>query len=484
MTGNPLHINRAVYERLLELRRNLAQRSSKEPFRIFTSETLNLLASELPRTIEQLEAIKGMGPKKVSDFGVQILDAIQESLAQGDSATAQEDENIMSVGKFLDRINSFLMLQRVFIAGEVSELNLHPTGVYLTLKDKEDQKSVLSCYISPSMYRSFGVELEEGLEVKAGGFPSIYKAKGRLSFQIDSIELSGEGSLKRSYELLKKKLEAEGLFSRKRQLPQCIERIAIVTSRTGAVLDDFRKNLEPLACKMSFCDVRVEGAQSVSGICRVVTWINKSRNDNEVLVIIRGGGSWEDLQAFNNELVARTIFASKIPTLVGIGHDRDVPIASLVADYASSTPTATAHVINQSWRGVRQSVPTLSHRLFSLYERELHRRKSFVDNSASKLLGEFNKLLLKHKHLSHRLKQLFEYHLEKSKSRLASYEKYLIAVDPERNLKLGYSILFTKDHKVVKSIDDVHKGDEIRTRLFGGEVTSRVEDVQEIDIEE
>ena len=366
-------------------------------------------------------------------------------------------EKIWSVEGFLDHVNEILSGDKASIVGEVSELRKHPTGFYFSLKDNEGGNGILQCYLSPWKARMLGIDFEEGFLIKARGTPSIYKPRGSFSFVVEEVELVGEGSLKKAYELLKSKLEQEGLFARKRELPQFITSIGVITSKTGAVIDDFRKNLKKLGFQVSLYDSRVEGAQAVPMIVRGIDHFNAaSVNSVDILVIIRGGGSLEDLQAFNNELVARKIFSSRIPVLCGIGHDRDVPIASLVCDKAVSTPSMAAETVNASWDGLFLDLPVAAHRLVSLFEAVIVRETNVVEMLAGPLADRFASVA------------------EGVREKLENISAYLRAADPMRNLKLGYSVVFDAAGKVVKDARFLKKGDTMKTKLYRGSVESEV----------
>ena len=163
----------------------------------------------------------------------------------------EREEKVFTVGLFLDYLNARFKEEAVLVKGEISSFKTHPSGIYFSMKDQEDE-SVLECYMSPWVYRSLGILLEEGMEIKAGGIANIYKPRGRFSFRVEHVELTGEGSLKKAYDALKQKLQGEGLFERKRMLPEFISRVGVITSRTGAVIDDFRKNLEKRGIKIVY----------------------------------------------------------------------------------------------------------------------------------------------------------------------------------------------------------------------------------------
>jgi len=372
------------------------------------------------------------------------------------------EKRVFSVGDFLEFINELLQAPgEFFVQGEITEFKPHPAGIFFSLKDKKDGEGILQCYMNPYAYRGVGFLVEDGMEVKISGAPSIYKAKGRFSFVVHNIELTGEGSLKKSYELLKKKLESEGLFERKRTLPEFVENIAVISSKTGAVIDDFRKNLALLGFKIHFYDIRVEGSQAVGNIINGIKFFNQRELLADVLVIIRGGGSLEDLQPFNNELVAREIFASKIPTICGIGHDRDIPIACLVGDYAPSTPTACAVLINKSWEKLQTDVPRMTQGLIYGFSNILNNCESFLRNIPSQLINSL------------------EFTLKNLSAKIENYDKYIVSVSPERYLKLGYSIVTSDSGKVVKNAESLKINEEIKTKLYKGSFLSQIKKINE-----
>ncbi|MEK7498486.1 MAG: exodeoxyribonuclease VII large subunit [Patescibacteria group bacterium] len=525
-------MGRELFQKLTAWRNETARRSGVERFHILQNKTIEILAETMPKTYEELADVKGIGKKKLHGFGSEILAIVKECAPSSSNAHLQggdlnnppiinrlpledslrtktvakeeigEKEKVFTVSGFLNFLNTVLGERDVFIQGEISSVQVHPSGIYFTLKDKIDE-SILNCYIRPSTYERMGVQIEEGLEVKVSGIPNIYKPKGRLSFLVYSLELAGEGSLKKAYEMLKKKLENEGLFERKRTLPEFITRIGIITSRTGAVIDDFRRNLESLGLQLYFYDARVEGARAVDDILGGIKWFNTHMDNLDILVIIRGGGSLEDLQAFNNELVARAVFGSKIPTLCGIGHDRDVPIVSLVADRATSTPSIVAMTINETWKRLREDMPVFEQDLLYSFDAVLRERRSYIRASVDQMLGYMSQLFLRYNYLRRELEQALiniDTRIKDTQKRsqevlglacislgqifkelsrkLISYELYLDSVNPERNLKLGYSIIRNKKGNVVKEIEDVAIGERVTTKLYKGEFVSKIEEIK------
>ena len=278
---------------------------------------------------------------------------------------------------------------------------------------------------------------------------------------------------------MKKKLEAEGFFTRKRPLPEFIGSVGVITSKTGAVIDDFRKNLKPLGFKVFLHDVRVEGASAPNQIIHALRSFNKKMPDLDVIVLIRGGGSLEDMQAFNNELVVREIFASQIPVIAGIGHDRDVPIASLTADCMTSTPSFSAAIVNESWERLFKNVPLWEGSIFEVYGSAIADSLHAIKNASVHLAGVFQAIAGRYEQLVEDILRVFEVALERTEERVRRAGQLLSALDPERNLKLGYSIVFGEGGRVVRSADELKRGSRIRARLGKGSLEATVEKVEE-----
>lgn len=381
---------------------------------------------------------------------------------------------VFSVGEFLDYVNELFSPRTYVVEGEISEFRPHPTGAYFSLKDKEGE-GILNCYMNPFAYRSLGVVLEDGMCVKAHGAPRIYKPKGRFSFVADSVELSGEGTLRKAYEALKKKLEDEGLFSRKREIPEFISRIGIITSKTGAVIDDFRKNLKHRGFELFLYDVRVEGAQAHTKIAEAIRWFNTHAPECDVLVLIRGGGSLEDLQPFNNECVAREIFSSRIPVIAGIGHDRDVPIASMASDYVTSTPSFAAILVNESWKRLFENVPFAERRILDGCEDILNLVQNIMVQAAEKFTSGIKYIRTQSRVYSQTIVRAFSDALLKTAVAVANAEKIIGFMDPKRNLRLGYSIIYDDGGRVLKSVKMLQKNDAITASLADGSFEARIE---------
>lgn len=389
-------------------------------------------------------------------------------------------EAAFSVSEFLDVTNELLGARDVVVQGEVVGAKSHPTGFYFSLKDTT-APALMDCYMSPYAYRGSGLTLEDGMLVRVGGIASVYKPKGRFSFRVETLQLAGEGSLKKAYEALKKKLSEGGLFERKRPLPEFVTRIGLITSRTGAVIDDFRTNLARLGMRVLHYDVRVEGAQAVGQIRQALEWFNAHADRIDVLVLIRGGGSLEDLQPFNDEWVVRGVFGSRVPTIVSIGHDRDVPLAQMAADASGSTPTATAHIINDTWSPLTQRLPRIAQQLAYAYDGALTGVRADVDALQQRCAVHAGRIVNHGRLLEQRLRHGCERigaRIAQLKETITNYARHMDAASPERLLRLGYSIVTDDVGAVVRGVGQLRHGQVVHTRLASGTFAAEVKELR------
>lgn len=256
---------------------------------------------------------------------------------------------VLSVAQLVERVRSLLEadIGTVWVAGEISNLKRAPSGhLYFTLKDDSAQ---LSAVMFRSAAQSLAFRLQDGAEVLACGRPSIYPERGALQLYVQTLEPRGLGALQLAFEQLKSRLQAEGLFdpTRKRPLPRFPHTIGIVTARTGAVIHDMRTVLRqrwPLA-RIILRPVPVQGRDAAPEIARAIAELG-AHGAAEVLIVGRGGGSLEDLWAFNEEVVARAIAACPVPVISAVGHEVDFTIADFVADVRAPTPTAAAQMVS------------------------------------------------------------------------------------------------------------------------------------------
>jgi exodeoxyribonuclease VII large subunit len=385
-------------------------------------------------------------------------------------------DRVFTVSQFIDLLNQKIKPLAAKILGEVSEAKLGPTGhMYFSLKD-EKTGHVISCAIWRSRYEMFGVNLTVGLKIIASGHAEVYAPSGRLSFICDTIELAGEGALKKEYDKLLKKLAGEGMFDpeRKRAIPAMAKLIGVITSKQGAVIHDFLNNLGRFGFMIEMIDSRVEGQSAVNDLLASIKTFKK--RGIEVLVIIRGGGSLEAMLAFNNELVVREIAAFPVPVIAGIGHDKDVPLASMAADMAVSTPTAAANLLTRSWAEAEGSLERQRTAIIEGYKNAL--------NGAAFALARHAQTFRSFRYVLKEARTLLDGVLSKilaqirlaifgSGQQLVYLEETLAAKNPEHQLKLGYSIVKARG-KILRSIKGIRPGETIEINVSDGSINSQV----------
>ena len=388
-------------------------------------------------------------------------------------------DKIFSVSEFIALLNIGLKSSKAKIIGEVGEAKAGPTGhVYFTLKDENDQ-SIMKCIIWKSRYNLYDIKLQEGMKIMAYGYPEIYPPSGRLSFIAETIELAGEGGLKKQYDELKKKLEKEGIFAeeKKRPVPRYPQRIGVITSKQGAVMADFLNNIGKFGFKIKMIDSRVEGQTATRDLLASIKTFRKQ--DIDVLVIIRGGGSLESLMPFNNELLVREVANFPVPVIAGIGHDKDEPLVALAADVSESTPTAAANLLNESWEQALLFLERYERNIIDRYEMILDNYKA-IENELKISLRNFKNALLNAKiSLRDSLNKSlsgFRSLLLAVNQKLGQAEKAVFFNNPERQIRLGYSIA-SCDGKIVRRTGDVKIGKNIDIKVIDGKIISEVKNI-------
>lgn len=409
----------------------------------------------------------------------------------------------LSVSAFLDGVNLELSGMAARVKGEVSSVDERERVVYFSLKDAEDG-STLSCLIFRSRYVISGIRLSVGDEVIVEGAPEIWKPMGKFSMKCSMIEYAGEGALKKAYDALLRKLEGEGLLApeRKREIPAFPYRIALLTSRDGAAIGDFMTNVGRHGYRIDLYPSSVEGARAVPELLAGVRFFNRTPERYDCLVVIRGGGSLESLQAFNNEMLVREIADSKIPVVAGIGHEKDITLSTLVADAMVSTPTAASRLVRQSWEEGAERVGVASHRLVSGMTDIASGSKERLGRIDTSLLGHFQGMKERIRGIVERFLgkrewvlagirsggesvSALENGLKKGKNqvlsslseRLSGLEKLLAQFDPSRALRLGYSLVRLSSGKLLRKSTDAKVGDRLDIRLSEGGVEAEVKEI-------
>lgn len=479
----------SLHHDLRQLRAKLARQEGVEPYFVLHNKTIEEIVRRTPQTADELAGVKGLGPKKITKYGAAIMAVVRGEAAR--QLPTEHVDAVVTVARYIARLNDTLAGQPARLRGEVGKINVRENVMYFDFRDPSGE-AVLSCLVFTSRYRLMGVELREGLEVIISGTPSVWPRSGRLSFHAGTIELVGEGKLQQAYAALKRTLDAEGLFApeRKRAIPRYAERIGLITSSQADAYFDFVKNLLPAGLMVEHADCHVEGARAVPEIIRAFAWFQTRPVD--VIVMVRGGGSWESLQAFNNEAVCRAVAGSRAPVLAGIGHERDVPLAALAADRCVSTPSITAIELSHPWREapliIERAAQTVGRaveldairsrdRLNANAQRvQLHHRRAMTwapqvsSTLASRVAAMRERLLAQGLTLDHASRRIAG-HLRASVLAAGAahrrLEQIATARDPQRLLQSGYSIV-RSGQRIVRSSRQLSLGDPVSLQLGVG----------------
>ncbi|MCF6266187.1 MAG: exodeoxyribonuclease VII large subunit [Desulfuromusa sp.] len=367
----------------------------------------------------------------------------------------------------------------VLVQGELSNVSQPPSGhYYFTLKDK---KSQLKCAMFRSHVRALRFKPTDGLAVVCRGRVSIYPQRGDLQLIVEGIEPEGVGALQLAYDQLKEKLEKEGLFAEelKKALPPFPQTIGVVTSASGAAIQDILNVLQRRSAglRVLLHSVRVQGEGAAGEIAAAIAALNKEP-ELDVLIVGRGGGSREDLWAFNEEIVARAIAASKIPVISAVGHETDFSIADLVADLRAPTPSAAAELVVQNRLELERHLDQLTLRLAAQMRSRLSIFSSCLYGLEKRLKapGELVQIQqLRLQQLRLRLQQGMTGFVEQQKHQLALLVGQLQTLSPLAVLSRGYAIVKQlKTGVVVHTSEQLRAGDQLQIELATGQVAATV----------
>ncbi len=391
---------------------------------------------------------------------------------------------VLSVWQLTAEIKDLLEVSfgSVWVTGEISNLARPQSGhCYLTLKDDQAQ---IHCVMWRNMATRVRFDLHDGLEVVCCGRIDIYAPRGTYQLIVESIEPKGIGALELALRQLREKLAREGLFDprRKRPLPPFVRRIAVVTSPTGAAIQDF---LQVLGRRWRGADVivvptRVQGEGAAAEIAAAIAAANRLPLAIDCLVVTRGGGSLEDLWAFNEEPVVRAIHASRIPVISAIGHEIDVTLADLVADVRALTPSEAAELVAPATEDLLARFRQTEKRLSSALRWRLAAAKSRLDAVAShrafrRPLQRIEDLALQLDDLDARANRALRQRLILARSQVEQQAGRLESLSPLGVLSRGYSLTQrASDGRIVRDAAELKPGDEITTRFGKGRTTSRV----------
>lgn len=390
------------------------------------------------------------------------------------------EKTILHVADYLSLLNEVLHdrvpSNEILIEGEVSDYRVaQQKWVSFDLKD-EKAEAVLKCFAT---VWQIGTPIEDGMRVHVTGFPKMYERFGTLKLNVQSIEPIGEGALKRAYDLLKKKLEAEGLFdvSRKRTLPRFPKKIGLITSRDAAAYGDFLRILNNRwgGITIEHAHVHVQGREAVPEILAAFSAFSalSAPDRPDVIVLTRGGGGLEDLHAFNDEQVARAVYQSLIPVVVAVGHERDESLADYVADIRASTPSNAAERVVPSRADVKYELDMMLQHNEQSLQFVMDEYRTAADRIATRvghiLERERDRLIT----MRTRLYDRVEGWLPTLRESIESSARMLRQVDPTRILARGYAIV-RMDGAVVRDASALAIGREIGIQLAGGTVNAEV----------
>ena len=374
------------------------------------------------------------------------------------------------------------VLGGLFVRGELSNYKMYPSGHhYFSMKDGE---GALRCVMFRREAMGVRFRPENGMKVIAFGRVSVFPRDGQYQLYVSALTPDGVGDLYVAFEQLKERLRREGLFDpeRKKPLPAFPGRIALVTSSAGAAVRDMLRILGarwPMA-EVAVVPVRVQGEEAPGEIAAAIDWVNRHALA-DLIITGRGGGSMEDLWAFNDESVARAIFRSDIPVISAVGHEPDVTIADFVADLRAATPSNAAELAVPDQEEIRARVEQLSLRMRTAAERELRQaRAALAPWSESRALQDPMNFVADRRVLLDyqrgRLASSLSVSLNREKQRLGRLAAALDAMSPLKVLARGYAVARKADGSVVSSVGAVKAGDRLRLRVSDGEIPCVVEE--------
>lgn len=393
---------------------------------------------------------------------------------------------VTELNKYIKKIiNSDPILNNVLVKGEISNFKHHSSGhMYLTLKDE-------SCKINCVIFREQALKLKfqasNGLKIIAKGYVSTFDRDGQYQIYINTMEPDGLGSLYLAYEQLKNKLYEEGLFDlgHKKKIPCFPLRIAVVTSPTGAAIRDIIsviKRRNKLVDVLVY-PVLVQGENAASQIVAAIEQLNSQNWKVDTIIVGRGGGSIEELWAFNEEVVARSIYKSEIPVISAVGHETDFTIADLAADLRAPTPSAAAEIAVPSILEIEERLSNIKARLNNMMNKYMTlSRKHLKLFNIEKMNALMDRQLKEDRHLldtTHKeMQKIIESYMEKMKTRMLHKVAKLEVVNPLSTLNRGYAVVFHDDGKPITSIEKVEPDDHINVMLFDGVLSCNIIDIK------
>ena len=394
--------------------------------------------------------------------------------------------NLLSVSQVADRISEVISdyLPSVYVEGEVSNYYRSNAGhIYLSLKD---DKALINAVIWSFQASSLNFKIENGMRVVVFGEVITYKLRSQYQIKIQSIRPSGLGNLYLAFEELKNKLETDGLFdeSAKKPIPKYPTKIGVITSPTSAAVRDMiqvsgRRNP---SVKTIVYPAVVQGAEAGETIISGIRHFNQEKDPVDLIIIGRGGGSIEDLWAFNEEPVVRAIFESELPIVTGIGHEIDFTLSDFASDYRAPTPSAAAEESIPDIREILDNLSNLENNMTSSFMGMYNESKLNINHLTRqiKLLNPENTIMNQIQHtddLTRRIEYLFYTKLKENQNKVQYLLTTLNSLNPESILERGYSIVYDENNKIIKSVKNINANDKLSIKLSDGNIDSVVDSV-------
>lgn len=406
--------------------------------------------------------------------------------------------SISSLNKIIsDQIN---ILDELEVEGEIFEWKVYNgKTVYLKLKDDKSSIPAMTNIFQLTNWRDF----TDGMLVRARVSIKFNQTKGNLHAWVEEMSPHGEGALKIALEKLKTRLQSEGLFSneRKRAIVRYPQQIGLITSKDGAAINDFRKiiNARTGGIRIYFYPVKVEGREAIGSILEAFNFFNNFGESLDAIVLIRGGGSLENLQAFNDEKVARCVAASRIPVICGIGHEQDISICDLCADVRASTPSNAAEILVEDRLHTNDVIKGLLNEIKRAIEIKASGISQFVDNKRqsirnsvkfdfdrkSNFLSGINGILFRFKSQLDNIQQRVDqsvssirkdlvHRIQNNKQSLAQSIKFINSVNPRNIMSMGYSVVKDGMNKIIKTSNQLEVNSNLSAFFYRGSIEARV----------
>lgn len=392
--------------------------------------------------------------------------------------------NALSVSKLNRYIKRLLeddfVLKEIFVNGEVSNLKKHSSGhFYFTLKDSKAQ---ISAVMFKSYTNSLDFSLENGMNVVCFGYVSMYEVTGQFQLYVEMIVPVGVGSLNLKYEELKNKLEKKGFFDleHKKEIPLYPSSVAVLTADTGAGVKDIIRTIKRRnpTIKIVVVPTIVQGVNSKKSIIENIKNVNTLKDEIDVIILGRGGGSIEDLWSFNEEEVCKSIYQSKIPIISAVGHETDFTLADFVADKRASTPSTAGEMVSTPLYLIQNSLEQASNDMLDLLNQNISKKRAVLNNLVNSNVLKRPELLIlnEQKRLENLVKLLnsnIELKLNIAKNKLSHQTIKLESNSPLRILNNGYTLTYKED-KLIKKSADLKKDDLITIKFSDGSINAKV----------